>query len=85
MFKRETSNIVTCDFCGKTNCDLELSIECFSGWQRISIEGVDKNTDKLEYRVHNLLSDIKHLCPKCAELINDLMSRKHYWIKVIEK
>jgi len=86
MFERIERNTITCDFCGKTNEDLRIkSIECFSAWQRMSIQGVDKQTGKLEYRKHELLSDIKHLCPKCAELIYDLMERKHIWVKVIER
>jgi len=85
MFKREVNLEITCDLCGRTNHQIGLpnSPECFSAWQRLSIIGI-KEKD-LEYRRHELLSDIKHLCPNCNELVYDLMTRKNYWIKVIEK
>jgi len=85
MFERTVVNTITCDFCGRTNKDVHCSVECFSCWQRLSIRGIDKNTDKLEYQVHDMLTDKKHLCPNCAELIYDLMSRKNYWVKVVTK
>jgi len=85
MFERIEKNIITCDFCGKDNTEKKISCECFSAWQRMSIRGIDKNTGKLEYQRYEMLSDIKHLCPHCAELIYDLMERKHIWIKVCNK
>ena len=85
MFKRTEENKIICDFCGKDNSEKGLSVECFSAWQRMFIQGVDKNSGTLQYRKHDLLSDIKHLCPQCAELIYDLMERKHYWVKICQK
>jgi len=87
-FQRTIIDEISCDLCGKTNKERKCDFRGYTAWQRLRINGIDeKSVDKrvLQYEPHSLLSDVKHLCPWCAELVYDLMSRKHFWIKVMQK